>query len=204
MAERVGPEEKKVLRFIARREERGDPSPGVREIGFAVGLEGSWEAQDLLSGLVENGYLIRDAGWQRMLQLTGRGWRLVETLSADERGAGAQEDDGLLRAPDGARRHLLRAAPESLIRAGMSGDELLVVEETSEPGDGELIAALVEGEIVVKRLRREGEQGELVSLVPADDTPTDPGDGPVYEPSLPVSAAEIKGRVVYAVRPLEV
>lgn len=196
-AERVGEKEEKALRFIARREERGDPSPGLREIGCAVGLEGSREAQELLSALVEGGYLVRDAGWQRMLQLTSRGWRLAGLGVA---GRAAPANDGLLRSRDGAQRHLLRAEAESLVRAGMAGDELLVVEEEPPAADGELVAALVEGRTVVKRLRREGES---LSLAPVDSAPADPGDGPAGEPPLPVSAADIKGRVVYAVRSLQ-
>ena len=203
MAERLGAEEKRALRFIARREERGDPSPGNREIGCVVGLEEAREVQRLLSSLVEGGYLVQDEGWRRMLQLTSRGWRLVEDLdgAGRERGlAEGYEDYVPLHSADGVRRHLLRVEAGSLIRAGMSGEGLVVVEEGPEPRDGELVAALVGGEMLVKRLRRE--EG-LVSLLPADGTPADPGDGPVYEPPLPASAAEIKGRVVYVVCPLE-
>lgn len=196
-AERVGKREEKALRFIARREERGDPSPGLREIGCAVGLEGSREAQELLSALAEGGYLVRDAGWQRMLQLTSRGWRLAGSEANQEV---ASASDGLLRSRNGARRHVLRAERESMIRAGMSGDELLVVEEGPEPECGELVAALVEGRVLVKRLRREG---ETLSLVPVDGIPADPGDGPVCEPPLPVSETEIEGRIVYVVRSVQ-
>lgn len=195
-AERFGEKEERALRFIARREERGDPSPGLREIGCAVGLEGSREVQELLSGLVEGGYVVRDANWQRMLQLTSRGWRLAGAVGQEL----SPSSNGLLPPRGGRGRHLLRAEPESLRRAGMSGDDLLVVEEEPEPADGELVAALVEGRMLVKRLRREGDN---LSLLPVYDTPTDPGDGPVGEPPLPTSIAEVEGRVVYAVRALE-
>lgn len=95
---------------------------------------------------------------------------------------------------------MLRAERESMIRAGMSGDELLVVEEKPEPECGELVAALVEGRVLVKRLRREG---ETLSLVPVDVILADPGDGPACEPPLPASDAEIEGRIVYAVRSVQ-
>lgn len=206
MAEWSGPEEKKALRFIARREERGDPSPGLLEIGCAVGLEGArgvQGVQELLSRLTEDGYLVQDASWRRMLQLTGRGWRLVEEkVSAGPDGSLTENEEALHSADEAGRRslRLLRVEPGSLIRAGMSGDELLVIEEEPEPEDGELVAALVGDEMLLKRLRR---GGGSASLVPAYDTPADPGDGPAGEPPLPVSGAGIQGRVVYAIRPVE-
>lgn len=203
MAEWVGPEEKKALRFIARREERGDPSPGLLEIGCAVGLEGARGVQDLLSRLAEDGYLVQDASWQRMLQLTGSGWRLVGgKLSAGPDGSLVESEEPLYSADGAGRRplRLLRVEPESLIRAGMSGDELLVIEEEPEPANGELVAALVRDEMLLKRLRR---GRDCVSLAPAYDTPVDPGDGPADEPPILASEAEIQGRVVYAIRAVE-
>ncbi|WP_047864853.1 LexA family protein [Rubrobacter aplysinae] len=205
MAERVGFEERKALRFIARREERGDPSPGVREIGCAVGLESVREVQEVLSRLDGEGYLLRDSGWRRMLELTERGWRIARgPEGAYDSGEPAEhmdymEGDGLLQSPDGARRRILRPEPESLMRAGMSGDELVVIEEGTKPGEGEMVAALVGGEIVLRRIHR-GE--EAVSLLPVCDIPADPNDAPAPGPPLPAPEARIQGRVVYVIRPL--
>jgi SOS-response transcriptional repressor LexA len=80
MAERVETEEQKALRalhFIARREGRGEPSPRLREIGCAAGLESPAEVQGLLDRLTDSGYLLQDADQSRMLRLTDRGWWFV-------------------------------------------------------------------------------------------------------------------------------
>lgn len=204
MEERLGHEEIKVLRFIARREERGDPSPGLREICCATGLEGSRTAQDRISALIRGDYLIQDAGWTRMLELTERGWRLLDDLTSAGRGAARRSDPAgpgaeLLDARDGSRRRLLRATPDSLARAGMSPEDLLVVEDDPDPADGELVVALVGGDTRIMRVRRAG--GSL-ALLPAARTATDPADGPCVEPPVPASEAELQGRVVYVVRPL--
>lgn len=202
MEERLGHEEIKVLRFIARREERGDPSPGLREICCATGLEGSRMAQDRISALIRGDYLVQDEGWTRMLELTERGWRLLEDLKSAGRDTARRDEPAspgaeLLDARDGSRRRLLRATPDSLARAGMSPDDLLVVEDAPDPADGELVVALVGGETRIMRVRRAG--GSL-ALLPAAQTGTDPG--PDAEPPVPASQARIQGRVVYVVRPL--
>ena len=206
MEERLGHEEIKVLRFIARREERGDPSPGLREICCATGLEGSRTVQDRISALIRGDYLVQDVGWTRMLELTERGWRLLEDhLTSAGRGEARRimpESPGaeLLDARDGSRRRLLRVTPDSLARAGLSPEDLLVVEDDPDPDDGELVVALVGGERRIMRVRRAG--GSSLVLLPAAQTTTDPADGPCVEPPLPASEAELQGRVVYVVRPL--
>lgn len=204
IAERLDVEKVNILRFIARREERGDPSPGLREICCAAGLEGSRAAEDRLSDLVVGGYVTRDVGWRRMLELTGRGWRLLEGLADAEQEENVLLDAEPLLARAGTRLLLLRAAPESLVRAGMSETDLLAVDDAEwspAPAEGELVAVRVGGETVLKRVLGGGELA-----APLREAPEDPGDGPCGtprgEPPIPASAAEILGRVVYVVRPL--
>lgn len=204
-SERLDAEKVNILRFIARREERGDPSPGLREICCAVGLEEPRAVEDRLRELAGDGYVAQDAGWKRMLELTGRGWRLLQEPVCSDRGEEAVRLDAEpLRSRYGARLLLLRAAPESLVRAGMSETDLLVVEDAEcspAPVAGELVAARVAGETVLKRVL---DGGDLAA--PIRQAPEDPGDGscgqPCAEPPIPASGAEIRGRVVCVVRPL--
>lgn len=95
-SEKLGLKEKKALRLIARREERGDPSPGLLEIGCVAGSEGVRGAQELLSRLARDGYLIRDEGWERMLRLTGLGWRLFAEENPSRPDGGATRSVGEL------------------------------------------------------------------------------------------------------------
>lgn len=205
MEERFSHEEMKALRFIARREERGDPSPGMNEIRCATGLEGSPAVQNVLSALIGGGYLVQDAGWTRMLELTERGWRLLEDLTSAERDAARRDapEGEPLEARDGSRRRLLRPSAESLTRAGMSEGDLLVVEDDPDPADGELVVALAGGETRIMRVRR---YAESLVLFPAAQITADPADGPAggsgVEPPLPAAQAELQGRVVYVARPL--
>lgn len=107
MTDQVVDEEKKALRFIARRESRGDSSPGVREIGYVVGLDSLEEVQGLLGRLADRGYLLQDADWWRMLRLTERGWQLAKDSNAAAEAKGRSDNDGLPGSPNIARRHLL-------------------------------------------------------------------------------------------------
>ncbi len=168
--EQLGLKEKKALRLIARREERGDPSPGLLEIGCVVGLEGTRDAQELVSRLARDGYLIRDEGWERMLRLTGLGWRLF-----------AEENPS--RPDGGAARSVGELYPTDAAEPG-DGEETPVVEKEPEPDDPRPVVALVGEKTLSKRPPR---YTESPSQAPAGDVPVAPGDGPAAWPRMPVS-----------------
>jgi DNA polymerase V len=52
-----------------------------------------------------------------------------------------------------AATFLLRATGESMIKAGIEEDDLLVVDRSIEAADGKIVIAAVEGSLTVKRLR---------------------------------------------------
>jgi SOS-response transcriptional repressor LexA len=163
--EKLGLKEKKALRLIARREERGDPSPGLLEIGCVVGLEGTRGARELLSRLARDGYLIWDEGWERMLRLTGLGWRLFTEENPDRPDGGAVGQGGELHHTDAA--------------------EISVVEEP-EPDLPGPVVALAGGKTSPKRPR----YAESPSHAQAGDVPVDPGDGPAVWPRRPVPGTD--------------
>lgn len=169
--EKLGLREKKALRLIARREERGDPSPGLLEIGCVVGSEGTRGAQELLSRLARDGYLIRDEGWERMLRLTGPGWQLFAEENPARPYGGAAGSGGELYPADAAEPS--------------EGEEAPLAEKGSEPGDG--------GPVVVLGIpsERPPRYADSPSHAQPGDVPVDPGDGPAVWPWRPVSGTDI-------------
>ncbi|MDR1489479.1 MAG: translesion error-prone DNA polymerase V autoproteolytic subunit [Desulfovibrio sp.] len=60
----------------------------------------------------------------------------------------------------------VRAAGDSMIRAGINDGDLLIVDRSVTPGNGSVVIAAVEGELTVKYLFRKNGR---VWLVPAND-----------------------------------
>jgi DNA polymerase V len=86
----------------------------------------------------------------------------------------------------------VRATGDSMIRAGIHTGDLLIVDRSLEARDGRVIIAVVNGELLVKRLRRSGECVYLVA------------DNPDYPAMLITEAMDFQvwGVVTNVVHPL--
>jgi DNA polymerase V len=73
-------------------------------------------------------------------------------------------NDHLIKSPE--QTFLVRVSGDSMIKAGIHEDDLLVVDRSVEPGDGRIIIAAVEGQLTVKRLNRK--KGKTL-LMPEND-----------------------------------
>lgn len=60
----------------------------------------------------------------------------------------------------------VRATGELMLEAGIQGGDLLVVDTLGEPEDGDLVMAVVETQLMVKRLGRQGDRLLLLSEKP--------------------------------------
>lgn len=193
-----------ILRFLARRESRGEGAPSLREVSSAVGFKSSRSAYVHLQRLEEAGYVERESRRARGVRLTGRGWEAATTnevrllgriaagrgLEAVVEGEAYSLATEIFGSRSGRGRYLLRVVGQSMVRAGIEEDDLLVVEEDDSPPDGAIAVVLVDGgeEVMVKRLYRE--EG-LVRLKSENDG---------YEDvTLPPEAVLVQGRVVYVI-----
>jgi len=70
----------------------------------------------------------------------------------------------------------VRVAGDSMTRAGIHDDDLLVVDRSVEPDDGSIVVAALDGELTVKRYRLHDGQPFLVPESDGHDPiPIDPG-----------------------------
>ena len=153
--------------------------PTVREIGEAVGLTSSSTVHAHLANLERLGHLRRDPTKPRALGIIGRDSAPVESAPVMAEPPGIRMLPLLGRiaagAPTLAEQHvedeiavpemltasgdnfLLRVRGESMIDAGILDGDFVVIRRQSECADGEIVAALVDGEeATVKRLRHDG------------------------------------------------
>jgi repressor LexA len=202
--------QQQVLDFLtATVNERGYP-PSVREICEAVGLSSPSTVHSHLSSLVKAGYIRRDPSKPRAIEI------LTETEAATPQAA-PYADDRLREVPLVGRIaagspilatedietvmplpeelvgsdpvFMLEVRGDSMIDAGILDGDYVVVRRQPDARDGEIIAALVDGEeATVKRLKRE--DGRVV-LIP---------ENPALEPMVFENGVEIIGKVVSVLR----
>lgn len=186
---------------------RGYP-PSVREIGEAVGLRSPSSVHSQLAALERGGYLRRDPSRPRAIEVrfdpdTELSMPMVRSKQVPlvgEIAAGApiiaeERVEQIFPLPqelvgDGTL-FMLRVRGESMVQAGVLPGDYVVIRQQPAVEQGEMCAALLDGEATVKFFRRT-KAGE-VFLDPANEG---------YEP-IPVSSeqdASILGKVVAVLR----
>jgi repressor LexA len=209
----ISTRQRDILDLIIRTvRERGYP-PSVREIGEGVGLNSPSTVHSHLSALVKAGYLRRDPSKPRAIEVTAPGRAQPGRPQADLRRAPvrdvpllgriaagspllAEEDiEDILPLPTQIVGNdpvfMLRVRGDSMVDAGILDGDLVVVRRQADADDGDIVAALIDGEeATVKRLRRESGK---VLLLP---------ENPAYEPMVFTQGVQLLGRVVAVLRRL--
>jgi len=191
--------------IMTTHRERGYP-PTVREIGDAVGLQSPSSVHAQISTLVERGYLRKDPTRPRALvvrkdedgiPVTRRAMHDVPVLGRIAAGApllAAENLEETLPLPEdlvgSGTLFALRVKGDSMINAGILEGDLVIVREQPVAEDGEIVAALIDGEeATVKRLRR------------ADGSVRLEAENPAYAPIV-ADDVRILGKVVSVMRRL--
>lgn len=190
-------------------EARGYP-PSVREIGDAVGLRSPSSVHHQLAALERGGFLRRDASRPRAIEVrfdpdTELSMPVVATKNVPlvgEIAAGApivaeERIDEVYPLPRDlvgeGTLFMLRVRGESMLQAGVFPGDLVVIRQQPTVEQGEMCAAMIDGEATVKFFRRT--RDGAIFLDPANDG---------YEP-IPVprdTEGLIMGKVVTVLRSL--
>ena len=187
--------------------ERGYP-PSIREIGDAVGLTSTSSVAHQLRALERKGLLRRDANRPRAVDV-----RNLDDHSTDPSGGaslptpayvpvlGRIAAGGPILAEQAVEEifplpkelvgegslFLLKVVGESMIEAAICDGDWVVVRQQNVADNGEIVAAMIDGEATVKTFKRK--DGE-VWLLPHN---------PLFEP-IPGNEATILGKVVAVMR----
>ena len=165
---------RQILRFIAEATDEHGYPPTVREIGEAVGLSSSSSVHFHLKALTEGGFLHRDGSLTRALRISEDGAIAIDTpiphtprKATDARwlpivgsvAAGppvfAEEQcEDLVPLPPrfvpNGEAFMLRIEGDSMIEAGISDGDYVIVSRTTTAHDGEMVVALIDDEATVK------------------------------------------------------
>ncbi|NOY55530.1 MAG: transcriptional repressor LexA [Actinobacteria bacterium] len=186
--------------------DRGYP-PSVREIGQALGLRSPSTVHSHLSSLVRAGYLRRDPTKPRAIEVidptgsslhrsTTRDVPLVGRIAAGAPILAEEQIEEVLTLPTEFTGQgpvfLLTVRGDSMVDAGILDGDYVVVRSQNVANNGEIVAALVDGEeATVKRFsRRDGK----VVLSP---------ENAAYEEMVFTEGVHILGKVVAVLRTVD-
>ena len=208
-SEGLTPRQRRVLEVIRDWVDRLGYPPSVREIGEAVGLTSTSSVAHQLRALERKGYLRRDPNRPRAVGVLPPDSQpdaaeaatlprptyvpVVGRIAAGGPILAEQAIEDVFPLPreivgDGSL-FLLRVAGDSMIDAAITDGDWVVVRQQPTAENGEIVAAMLDGEATVKTFkRRDGH----VWLLPQN---------PVYEP-IPGDEATVLGRVVAVLRRL--
>jgi repressor LexA len=164
-----------VKRYVG---EHGYP-PTVRDIGKAIGLTSSSTVHAHLGNLERLGLLRRDPTKPRAIEVLvdkarqsvkPLGLPMVGQVAAGEPLLAEENIEEYVHIPEIAGgeegEYLLRVRGDSMIKAGIMPDDVVVVRKQDTAADGEIVVALVGEEATVKRFFREDDH---IRLQPEND-----------------------------------
>lgn len=186
--------ERRVYEFVKERVEDGIP-PSIREICAALNIRSTSTAARYVNTLVAEGVLEKVDGCNRAIKLAGRGATkipLVGTITAGQPITAVQDITDFINFHENksysGELFALKVRGESMINAAILDGDLVVIERSSTARNGEIVAALVNGEdATVKTFYKENGH---YRLQPENDT---------MDPII-VDECEIIGRVVAVMR----
>lgn len=202
------PRQRKVLEVIRDSVESKGYPPTIREIGEAVGLTSTSSVSHQLATLQKKGFLRRDPSKPRAVDVRMPGEGHDETGSGDARPAPAyvpvlgriaaggpilaeQAVEDVFPLPrelvGSGTLFMLKVVGDSMVDAAIADGDWVVVRQQPSADNGDIVAAMLDGEATVKTFKkRDGH----VWLMPHN---------PAYAP-IPGDDATILGRVVTVLR----
>jgi len=189
---KVDKKKAEVLEFLRKRIADGIP-PSIREICAEMGFKSTCTAHKYLRLLEEDGDIELVTGSNRGIRMVGapkgESVPLVGTVAAGTPILAQQNIEDYImvdKAPAG-ELFALTVKGESMINVGIYDGDIIIVRQTPEARNGEIIVALIEDEATVKTFYNDGGR---IRLQPENDT---------MDPIYPESCA-ILGKVVRLIR----
>ncbi|HEX2798337.1 MAG TPA: transcriptional repressor LexA [Thermoanaerobaculia bacterium] len=177
MALTLTPKQKEILDFIRTYRQKRGLSPTQREICEEFGYSSFGTLQKHIKLLLEKGVLVRDWNKRRSLVLAeeDKPAGAVELPLAGRIAAGQPiepEPEGeTVAVPDVLTRrgqnYVLRVNGSSMIDDGIHDGDFVVVNRREKASNGEMVAALLNGEATLKRFYREADG--RIRLQPANE-----------------------------------
>ena len=163
--------EEKILQCITRYITQNGRSPTLDEIGQLLEIRSKGTIHRYGKSLIDKGHLQRSGRNWRGLRLAGEQNRRLTILPLAGRIAAGKPIEAISEQYEinfsemllGPGRYVLEVQGDSMIDAGILDGDLVIVRETQSADNGDIIVALIDNnEATLKRLRKKGNQVELI------------------------------------------
>lgn len=167
--------------------------PSYQEMCILFGFSSKKASFDLAGKLIKAGFIEKDKTGRLLpknlfpkLQILGTIQAGIPTPAEEQLLSTMSFDNFLVNRPE--KSYLLRVSGDSMIDAGIQPGDLVVIEETQFPKEGDIVVANVDGGFTLKYFHRENNS---VQLLPANKK---------YSPIHAQESLEIIGIVVSVIR----
>lgn len=178
---KITTKQKEILDFIKDRILGKGYPPAVREICEAVHLKSTSSVHSHLETLEQNGYIRRDPTKPRAIEIVDDAFNLTRrelvnvpvmgTVTAGQPILAVENIESYFPIPPeyihNKQTFMLTVRGESMINAGIFDGDLILVEQCPTAENGEIVVALIEDSVTVKRFFKEKDH---FRLQPENDT----------------------------------
>lgn len=159
----------RILEFVRAYAEEHGFAPSIREIGKAVDIRSTKAVKYHLDILVDEGLLQRTSRQARALRTTRKpeALPLLGRIAAGSPLLAVENVETQVSLSRFQDCFLLRVKGDSMIGAGIMDEDMVIVRPQSTAENGTIVAALIDNEATVKRLRQSQEGVVLEPANPA-------------------------------------
>jgi repressor LexA len=196
--------QEQILKFIETARQRGNPVPSVRDVAAHFGFKSHKAATDHLNALKRKGYLRSEAGKARSMMPVSPLERFRKQIvdipifgsipagfaeRKEEKATGCVSIDiGSLGIRPTPRTFALEVRGDSMIGKHIVDGDVVVVEHGQTPRNGDVVAALIDGDSTLK------------TFVTNQGKPFLKAENPKYPKLIPAGELVIQGVMVALVR----
>lgn len=181
MPGKITDKQKEILEYMKEQILQKGYPPAVREICKAVGLKSTSSVHAHLETLEKNGYIRKDPTKPRAIEILDDQFNLsrremvnvpiVGTVTAGQPILAVESiEDYFPMMPQfvgNKQTYMLHVKGDSMINVGIFDGDLIVVQKQDTARNGEIVVALVDDSVTVKRFFKEGDH---IRLQPENDS----------------------------------
>ena len=178
---KISQKQLEILEYIKSEILRVGYPPAVREICEAVDLKSTSSVHSHLETLEKNGYIRRDPTKPRAIEIIDESFNLMRRevvnvprlgkVAAGEPILAVENVDSYFPVPSeyvpNAQTFMLKVKGESMINAGIYDGDNILIEQTKDVENGDMVVALLEDSATVKTFYKEDGH---IRLQPENDT----------------------------------
>ncbi|MBV8898679.1 MAG: transcriptional repressor LexA [Verrucomicrobia bacterium] len=193
--------QQEVLAFIQRQQRETGLPPTTREIQAHFGFHSQTAAMNHLRALQKKGAIRKAAGkaraavvpqpdrtpWERSIPFLGLIPAGMPTDTVEETGNALELDLRLFGQQSATGVFALRVRGDSMINAQIADGDLVIVQQ-KQPREGDIVAALIDGEVTLKRYVMIQRQPRLAA------------ENPRYPDLIPAADLQIQGVMIGLIR----